>query len=112
MKQHTLIEHLTMSARAINNLKHIPDLVAMDTGMRLPICKHKSVNTYTENVAIDTHQHMWNDSKDTALDRDLITHFTSKKKIMCVARERKRTVNKPNISKSLCPFVVKVAEAC
>lgn len=35
--------------------KHRPDLGAM---MKLPACKHKSLNIDTEDVAINTHEHM------------------------------------------------------
>lgn len=52
-----------MSARMTSqSWKHIPDLVAMGTVITLPICKHKPVNTDTEDVAINTHQNMWNDT--------------------------------------------------
>lgn len=42
--------------------KHTPDLVAMGKVITLPICKHKSLNTDTEDVAINKHHHMWNDT--------------------------------------------------
>lgn len=42
--------------------KRIPDLAAMGTLKTLPICKHKSLNIDMEDVAINTHQNMWNDT--------------------------------------------------
>lgn len=67
------------------------DLVAMGTMIKLPKRKHKSVNTNTEDVAINTHHHVWNDTVNTttALKFDFLIRFHIKKSIICVACEEK-----------------------